>query len=152
MRDLLEEKITMQVRPIVDGMGFSLVELRHARSKHQSYISIIVYRPEGVGIEDCAAISRNLYPLLELEEELGDFRLEVSSPGLGRVIKSRQEYEIFRGRGLRILRVGTEEWSGGVIEGLRGDSLVLKERGAVTEIPLAEIRKARLDDGQEVGN
>jgi ribosome maturation factor RimP len=142
LNDLLQK----EVEPIVSGMGFSLVELRHNRSKNQNHLSITVYRPEGVSIEDCAAISKNLSPRLELIEGLENLRFEVSSPGLGRVLKAAQEYEIFKGRGVRIMLHGETQWRYGLIEGLKGESVVLSTYGAIEEIRLPDIRKAKLDD------
>jgi ribosome maturation factor RimP len=144
--DLLRDEI----EPIVTGMGFTLVELRHNRSRKQNHIAVIIYSLDGVGVEDCAVVSKNLHPRLELLEGLDNLRLEVSSPGLNRVLKSPSEYEIFKGRGVRILQVGENEWIGGRIDGLRGESVLLNDGGTVKEISLADIRKAKLDESQEV--
>ena len=80
----LDDQLISEVEPLVSGMGFSLVELRLGRSHKQNHVALVVYRPEGVSIDDLAAISKNLYPRLELIEELDNLRLQVSSPGLDR--------------------------------------------------------------------
>jgi ribosome maturation factor RimP len=148
---LEEQALLDQVKPILDGMGFRLVELRLGRSKRQSYLSVVVYRPEGVGIDECAAISRNLLPRLELLDWLPGLRLEVSSPGLDRVLKSNEEFGIFKGRGLKVWKDGAEDWIDGINEGLSGGMLRLNRSGVVLEIPLAQIRKAKLDASPEAG-
>ncbi|MBN1835347.1 MAG: hypothetical protein JW820_05815, partial [Spirochaetales bacterium] len=91
MSEEFRSRILAEVTPIVSGMGFRLVELRHGQSHRQNHVSVTVYRPEGVSVGDCAAISRVLHPRLELMEELENLRLEVTSPGLDRVIKSPEE-------------------------------------------------------------
>ena len=91
----LEDQLRCEVEPIVTGMGFTLVELRHSRSKNQNHVILVVYRRDGVGINECAAISKNLYPRLELIDGLENLQLQVSSPGLDRVLKSDEEYSIF---------------------------------------------------------
>ncbi len=146
----LIELLRNEIESIVTGMGFTLVELRHNRSRKQNHIAVIIYSVDGVGVEDCAVVSKNLYPRLELLEGLDNLRLEVSSPGLNRVLKTPSEYEIFKGRGVRILPVGENEWIGGRIEGLRGESVLLSSGGTIKEISLANIRKAKLDESQEV--
>ena len=151
MAGLEEQALLDQVKPILDGMGFSLVELRLGHSKRQSYLSVVVYRPEGVGIDECAAISRNLLPRLELLDWLPDLRLEVSSPGLDRVLKSNEEFGIFKGRGLKVWKEGAEDWIDGINEGLVGGVLRLNRSGGTVEIPLAQIRKAKLDASPEAG-
>jgi len=148
--EIVRGAVREAVAPIVAGMGLALVELRHNRSRRQNHVSVVVYRPQGVGVEDCAALSRTLYPRLELIEGLEDLRLEVSSPGLDRVIRDVQEFEIFKGRGVRVLRAGADDFLGGIILDLRGDTLVLKTGLETIEIRWADIRKARLDSAEEV--
>ena len=145
MKDGLDEQLRSEVEPIVSGMGFDLVELRHNRSKNQNHVTVIVYRPEGVGVNDCAEISRNLYPRLELIQGLENLRFQVSSPGLDRVLKSEREYSIFAGRAIRIMLHGQREWIRGKIEGIREGVLSLDEDGKMKKIKLADIRKAKLD-------
>jgi ribosome maturation factor RimP len=151
MADSREQALLDQVKPILEGMGFSLVELRLGRSKRQSYLSVVVYRPEGVGIDECAAISRNLLPRLELLDWLPDLRLEVSSPGLDRVLRSSEEFGIFKGRGLKVWTEGADDWLDGKNEGLVDGVLRLSRSGGIVEIPLAQIRKVKLDASQEAG-
>lgn len=148
--ELVGAAVREAVEPIVAGMGLALVELRHNRSHRQNHVSVVVYRPQGVGVEDCAALSRTLYPRLELIEGLENLRLEVSSPGLDRVIKDFEEFAIFKGRGVRVLRAGADEYLGGMIRDVRGQTLVLETRAGTIEVGRAEIRKARLDSLEEV--
>ena len=142
---LLDKQLRNEVEPIVSGMGFSLVELRHNRSRQQNHITLVVYRPEGVGVNECAAISKNLHPRLELIEGLENLRFQVSSPGLDRVLKSEREYTIFTGRGVRVMLHGQKEWIRGKIEGVQEGVLSLDEDGKMKKIKIADIRKAKLD-------
>ena len=142
---LLDKQLRNEVEPIVSGMGFSLVELRHNRSRQQNHITLVVYRPEGVGVNECAAISKNLHPRLELIEGLENLRFQVSSPGLDRVLKSEREYTIFAGRGVRVMLHGQKEWIRGKIEGVQEGVLSLDEDGKMKKIKIADIRKAKLD-------
>jgi ribosome maturation factor RimP len=146
----LRSLIEAEVEPVVAGLGFRLVELRCGQSRNQNHISITVYRPEGVSVDDCAAISRMLYPRLELIDQLDNLRLEVTSPGLDRVLKRTEEYEIFSGRGARVLTRSEGRWVGGTIQGVRGNRLCLLLRDSTVEVPLEDIQKVRLDDSEEV--
>jgi ribosome maturation factor RimP len=145
MNAWLDDQLLSEVEPIVSGMGFSLVELRHNRSRKQNHVILVVYRPEGVGVNDCAAISRNLYPRLELNEGLDNLQLKVSSPGLDRVLKSEREYYIFRGRDIKILLGQETEWLHGRIENAQEGEITLNVGGKKEKIKMADIRKAKLD-------
>ena len=141
----LDDQLRCEVEPIVSGMGFSLVELRHSRSKNQNHVILVVYRPEGVGVNECAAISKNLYPRLELIDGLENLQLQVSSPGLDRVLKSEEEYSIFLGRNVKIMLKGDSEWIRGTIEGVEGKEITLQMGGETLKFRMGDIRKAKLD-------
>ena len=141
----LDDQLRCEVEPIVSGMGFSLVELRHSRSKNQNHVILVVYRPEGVGVNECAAISKNLYPRLELIDGLENLQLQVSSPGLDRVLKSEEEYAIFLGRDVKVMLHGETEWLRGKIESVENGKITLHAGGEMQSIQMNEIRKAKLD-------
>jgi ribosome maturation factor RimP len=140
-----EERLRGLVAPVVEGMGFRLVELGLHRSRSGSRVHVVVYRSEGVGVEDCAALSRTLKPRLELAEGLGEVALEVSSPGLDRVLKDPAEFEIFRGRGMRLWLREAADWLDGVDEGLAEGALQFASKGQRLRIRLEQIVKAKLD-------
>jgi ribosome maturation factor RimP len=141
----LEDQLRCEVEPIVTGMGFTLVELRHSRSKNQNHVILVVYRPDGVGINECAAISKNLYPRLELIDGLENLQLQVSSPGLDRVLKSDEEYSIFVGRDVKVMLHGENDWFRGKIESVGEGKVILRSGAELHSIQMNQIRKAKLD-------
>jgi ribosome maturation factor RimP len=145
-----QETIHDAIQPLLAGMGFSLVEVTVGRRKGATVVNLIIYRPAGVGVEQCASVSELVYPRLQTMEELGDVSLEVSSPGIERVIKSPEEYRIFSGRGVRVLAGMETEWFSGIIEGVQGETLALRKGKKRFEFALGDIRRARLDHTAEV--
>ncbi|OHD71999.1 MAG: hypothetical protein A2V99_05840 [Spirochaetes bacterium RBG_16_67_19] len=142
---LTEQELREMVAPVVEGLGFRLVELGLHRSHSGSKVHVVIYRGEGVGVDDCAALSRNLKPRLELEAGLGEVGLEVSSPGLERVLKDPLEYEIFRGRGMRLWLRDAADWLDGINEGIADGAVDFASGGRRLSIRLEEIVKAKLD-------
>jgi ribosome maturation factor RimP len=73
------------VHPVVNGLGLQLWGMEYLPMGRKALIRIYIESPEGVSIDHCATVSRQLGPALEMEETLrGSFTLEVSSPGLER--------------------------------------------------------------------
>jgi ribosome maturation factor RimP len=92
-----------QIIPVVEAMGFKLVELQTQHVKNGLKFILFVYRPAGVALEDCAEISRALSGRLQgMMKEGVEALLEVSSPGVGRVFKSRSEYAVFKGQRVQL--------------------------------------------------
>jgi ribosome maturation factor RimP len=145
-----QQDVRELAEPLIHGMGFALVELAVGRRKGSTTVSVVIYRKEGVGVDECADVSRLLLPRLETMEGMVGVTLEVSSPGIERLLRSPAEYAIFTGRGVRILAGEETEWRGGIIEGVQDGTLRLRSRGRTEGFALAVIRKARLDHSVEV--
>jgi ribosome maturation factor RimP len=143
-----------EIEPLLNGMGFHIVELVIGRLKGATRVGLVVYRASGVGIEECAEISRLIFPRLQIMEGMEEVSLEVSSPGIERTLKSTVEYGIFLGRGVRILAAGETEWIGGAIEKTDTEGVTLITDGRPRRFPFSSIRKARLyhKEDKEQGN
>ncbi len=139
-----------QVDDLVSGLGFSIVEIAHSVVKGRSHVNLVVYRPEGITIDQCAEIHRTVMPRLELVMDDRDVALQVSSPGIDRVIKDASEYSVFAGKGVRVLRRSTNEWCAGVIVGAGDSSLEMRCGTDTVTVAYDDIQKAKLDYSQEV--
>src|SRR5213075_3558568 len=83
------------VQPVVAGMGYELVELQSANGGRM--LRLFIDKPGGINVEDCAAVSRQLSRVLEVEGIEYD-RLEVSSPGLDRRLRKPGDFVRFAGQ------------------------------------------------------
>ncbi len=148
--DQFQESVREAIDPLLAGMGYALVELAVGRRKGSTFVSVVLYRKEGVGVDDCAEVSGLLMPRLETIEGLSEVSLEVSSPGIERVIRNPREYEIFQGRGVRFLADEETEWRRGIIDHVEGETLWVRHGKDTHGFALSGIRKARLDHAVEV--
>ena len=149
-QDHFHQNVQEAVEPVLSGMGLALVEMAIGRRKGSTRVSVVIYRQGGVGVDDCAEVSSMLLPRLETIEGLLDVSLEVSSPGIERVLHSPAEYALFAGRGVQVL-AGTEtEWRSGIIDRVEGGMVWLKSGRDIKAVAIADIRKARLDHSAEV--
>lgn len=142
--------------PVVQAEGFELVELEYAKEGPRWVVRVFLFRPEGVSLDDCKAVSQALSDKFEAEDPIKvAYHLEVSSPGAERVLKSEREYRIFQGRLVRVtVRDAVEDPDTGkkeqVVHGLlgpvTGDSIQLEgpsgqsfslERDNVKQVRLA---------------
>ena len=81
------------IEDTVSGMGYELVDVVFGA---RGLLQVFIDRPEGVQIEDCELVSRQLVHVL-MVEEIDYQRLEVSSPGLDRPLKRAEHFERFVG-------------------------------------------------------
>jgi len=140
----LEALLEEQVR----RAGFRLYEWSLKPGGRRRILRVSLFATDGVGLDDCAAVSRRLGPVLEESGLIeGSYVLEVSSPGLDRELTRPWHYEAALGEHLRLVRRGADgasETVEGVLRAADGGVLRLEAEGAEREVPLAEIRKARV--------
>ena len=148
--DHFHQSVRDAVEPVLNGMGFAMVEMSLGRRKGSTRVSVVIYRAGGVGVDDCAEVSEMMLPRLQTIEGLTDVSLEVSSPGIERTLRDPSEYRIFSGRGVRVLAGAETEWQSGIIEGVDGDTLWLRRGRHRKGFAIPEIRRARLDYSVEV--
>lgn len=143
------EELLVDVEPIIAAMGCQVVEMTSHRTAEGINVSLVLYRSDGITLDDCAAISQTLHPQLEMicQDEV---ILEVASPGVDRRIRNPDEFSVFKGKGVRVLVDETGEWQTGIIDHCSDGFLFLLNNKRYDKIPLSNIRKARLDYAQEV--
>jgi ribosome maturation factor RimP len=108
---------------------------------------------ESVTVEDCQRVSQDLSAVLDVEDELGrvldrQYTLEVSSPGLDRPLRGEADYRRFTGRLAKIVTDAPIEGQShfeGRLTGIEDGTVVVTEGRRVHRIPLAHIRRARLE-------
>jgi ribosome maturation factor RimP len=133
------------IAPVVNGMGYELVDLQAVSGGRM--LRLFIDKPGGIGVEDCAAVSRQLSRVLEVEGIDYD-RLEVSSPGLDRPLRQARDFERFAGRKIEV-RMRTRDAAGrrkfaGVLRGAAGGRVSVEVEGTIVELALEGIDRARL--------
>jgi ribosome maturation factor RimP len=135
---------------VVQGLGMSLVDLSVSRHKGSVQVRVVVYKPGIMGLDDCSKVHHALLPRLEMAFSDQDLYVEVSSPGIDRVIKDGSELGYYVGRGIRCYRTDISDWSAGILESADERQLVLKGRDGMITLAYTIIAKAKLDYSQEV--
>ncbi len=126
------------------GLGYELVELE--RSAKGGLLRVFIDKPDGINVDDCALVSNHLSRLFAVEN-VGYERLEVSSPGLDRPLRTERDFARFAGQKIRLkLRVALEGQRNfaGVLRGSEAGKVGLEVDGRVLSFDLGNVDKARL--------
>lgn len=134
---LLEQTLTQ--------IGYELVDLEI--SGRGKLIRLFIDKPGGINIDDCALVSEQVSNLLAVEHDVDYDRLEVSSPGLDRVLKKESDFVRFAGSKVQLkLRMPVEGRKNftGVLRGIEQDMVQVETDAGVQGFALGNIDKARL--------
>jgi ribosome maturation factor RimP len=137
------------LEPAINALGYSLWGIEYVPQGRHSLVRVYLDKEGGIDIEDCAQASRQISSILDVEDPIsGEYTLEVSSPGLDRVLFSLDQYAEYLGRHIRIrLRENFENKRKftGQLKAIVDDELVLIIGDEEYTIPFELIEKASLE-------
>ena len=141
--------ITSLVMPVLQEMDLELVDVLYRRESSGWVLRLVIDKEDGVTLENCTAVSREVSHLLDIEDIIEQaYSLEVSSPGLDRPLKSTSDFQRFAGRKAKVTTKEPVEGNQVCIGRIKKveDELIIMEVGQQElRIPFSEIAKARLE-------
>ena len=154
MKEVVDEVRAIATR-VAGSYGLAIFDVQFRRESGGMVLRIQIDRPgtarpeDGVSVEDCAAVSRDLSAVLDVEDVVPTaYILEVSSPGLDRPLRGEADYRRFEGRLAKVVTlepVDGQSSFAGRISGIDTGALLLAEGRRMHRVPLALIKRARLD-------
>jgi len=141
-------KLTNLLQPLVEDLGYEFVGLEHRSNPKNPVLVIYIDRPEGIAVDDCERVSREVAAVLDVEDPIpGHYNLEVSSPGLDRPLFTLDQFEQFRGETAQVSLFaplqGRRKFKGRILGTAEGEVL-LEQDGAEVRLEMGNIAKARL--------
>ena len=146
----IPEKLLRVVEPVVRSHGLELVDAALGRGPTRSLLRVIVDTPQGDGrvkVDECAAVSRELGHGLDVSELIeGAYTLEVTSPGVDRILAREIDFERSLGRRIaletRAPLAGRRRFKGELVA-FDGVTATVRCDGADFAIDFAEIERAK---------
>lgn len=150
----LDARVAAIVEPVVEELGFRLVRVRYS-GLNGGTLQIMAERQDGkMSVAECELISRNLSPVLDLEDPVGGtYNLEVSSPGIDRPLVRRSDFEYWAGSvakvEMTVMIEGRKKFRG-ILLGIKDENVVLRMPDAAEDeldsvnLPISEISESRL--------
>ena len=137
----LEERVRSLAEPVLVRHGAELVELA-VRVGRTQLVRVIVDRPGGIDLDTCARVSEELSRMLDVDDPIaGSYTLEVMSPGLGRPLRTAEQFRRVLGRRVRIV-LANGQHEGTLEEVGESHVRVATDRGPV-EVPLDQVANAK---------
>ena len=137
--ETLIEKLVMQ-------LGYELVDFETVNGGQ--ILRIYIDKADLIDIEDCTKVSNHVNNVLSVETDYDYERLEVSSPGLDRVIKKLNDFDRFKGQKIKIktrFEIENRKNFKGILSGVKGESIMIEVDNESLLIEFENIDKARLD-------
>ena len=164
---MLRERLMALAEPLVAGLGYELVDIEYAATRSEATLRVYIDWPDGkvpaavasapdddtrafdgIGVEDCERVSRELSALLDVEDPITvPYQLEVSSPGADRILRTVAHYRRYIGQRalveLAAPRDGRRRYTG-VLTQAGDDEFELNVDGSMVTVRYDEVGKTRL--------
>jgi len=120
--------------PIVEELGYDLVELEYVKENNRYFLRFYIGKPEGITIDDCQIVSEQVgVKLDELDLIQDSYYLEVSSPGLDRPLETDKDLKRNKGKNVEISLYknldGKKKYTGELLD-FTNDYVIIKEDGS----------------------
>lgn len=142
-----------RIREIADRVaaseGLELVDVEFVGRGKNAVLRIFLDRPEGITLDDCERVSRQVGAIFDVEDLISDhYTLEVSSPGLDRRLVKPADFERFAGNKIKLVLKapqGGRKRFRGILRGIENGRIQLEaENGEMIGIEHGDVEKANL--------
>ncbi len=143
-----ERELEQLLAPTVRGLGCEMWGIEYFPTGRPPMLRVYIDAPAGVTVDDCERVSHQLSGVLDVEEPIrSDYTLEVSSPGLDRVLFKPEQYEAYLGEDVDVrLKFPFEGMRKvmGRLTAATASEVVVEADGTALAVPVDQIRRARV--------
>jgi ribosome maturation factor RimP len=143
-----DQQITDMLETTVEALGFELWGVEYLSQGRHSLVRIYIDAEAGISVDNCAAVSAQVGSVFDVEDPItGEYTLEVSSPGMDRLLFKLEQYSGYVGEIVDLRLRGAFEGRRkfkGVLKGVEGDDIVIQVDDHEFLLPHSAIEKARV--------
>ena len=143
----IETRVEELLKSIIENIGYELYDVRYEKEGKDYYLRIIIDKPEGIDINDCEKVNNSINDILDEADYIKDqYFLEVSSPGLERILRKDKHFEKQIGCeiSLKLFKpINKQKELIGILEEYNKDELTIKVEDETLKINLKDIAIAK---------
>ena len=151
-----QKQLTTIIQPVIEDLGFDLWGIEYMPQKSGALVRIYIDHPQGISVDNCADCSREISAILDVEDPIKSaYVLEVSSPGLERVLFDANQFNDYLGHQAKVKLAqpinGSRKITG-TIKSVNEDDITLENELGEYSFNINNVMKARLQpqyDGVE---
>jgi len=145
----LISQLWAMIEPLLEPDGIELVELEFKPGAARWILRLYIDTPQGVTLDDCEQVSRQVSALLDVKDPIArPYCLEVSSPGINRVLRKEKDFIQFAGSPVRLrtrAKIEGRRNFQGTLKGMENAMIVIEVDGKLFQISPDNLETARLD-------
>ena len=99
----IEERVEGLIKSKVENLGYELYDVQYSKEGKDYFLRVFIDKQEGIDLNDCEKVSNEINPLLDEADYIKEmYFLEVSSPGVERIIRKEKHFEVAQGKEVEV--------------------------------------------------
>ncbi len=141
----IEEKVEKLLKAKIESIGYDLYDVEYSKEGKNYFLRIFIDRPKGIDLQDCEKVSNEISDLLDEADYIKEqYFLEVSSPGIERVLKKEKHLQQNIGKEVNVKlfkkdKNGNKEYQG-ILKEFDEDSILLETDIKIERKNVAQIK------------
>ena len=141
----IEEKVENLIKEKIENIGYDLYDVEYAKEGKNYFLRIYIDKPEGIDLKDCEKVNSEITDILDKADYIKEqYFLEVSSPGIERVLRKDKHLEQNRNQEIHVKlfkkdKSGNKEYQG-ILTDFDEEKIVLDKD---IEIPRKDITQIK---------
>ena len=133
----IEEKVESLVKAPIEAIGYELYDVEYAKEGKDYFLRIFIDKKSGIDLNDCENVNNAISDLLDKADYIKEhYFLEVSSPGIERVLKKDKHLQQNIGNNVEIKlfkkdEFGKKEYTG-ILNGFNNNTITIKAEKEIT--------------------
>jgi ribosome maturation factor RimP len=145
---MLRDQLLELLEPVVIGVGYELWELEYVTRPGGGLLRLYIDSSAGIGLDDCERVSRAVSAAMDHADPIaGAYTLEVSSPGLDRVLRTQRHFAHCIAALVRVELStplnGRKRFSGRLLD-VQAGQITLQVDDRRVDLPIEAIHRARV--------
>ena len=144
----IEERVETLIKPTIENIGYDLYDVVYAKEGKNYFLRVFIDKPKGIDLEDCEKVNNAINDLLDEADYIKEqYFLEVSSPGIERVLKKDRHIEQNIGKEVQVKlfqkdEKGKKEYHG-ILRKFREETITVEITGE-TDVELIEFERKNI--------
>lgn len=143
----IETKVQNLLTPIVENLGYELYDVLYVKEGKDYYLRIVIDKDSGIDLNDCEKVNDSINDILDEADYIKDqYFLEVSSPGIERLLRKKEQFEKQIGNKISVKlfkAIDKQKEIEGILESYDIDKIVIKQEDKIINIELKNIAIAK---------
>ena len=144
----IAERVEALITPVVTELGYRIWDVEYVKERAEWYLRITLDHDDGIDIDDCEKVSRAINPIIDEADPIEDFYyLEVSSPGLERVLRKEEHFLASIGSEIEIRLFAPDDNKKksytGKLAAYENDTVTVDIGGEAVSIPMNKVSKVQ---------